>query len=51
MYSEVSCSGPGADKSKRVKWEKNLTTEELKQLEAKNFINQDGWIQGQPQVK
>ncbi|OAY42403.1 hypothetical protein MANES_09G177300v8 [Manihot esculenta] len=51
VYSEVSCSGPGADKSKRVKWEKNLTTEELKQLEAKNFINQDGWIQGQPQVK
>ncbi|KDP23394.1 hypothetical protein JCGZ_23227 [Jatropha curcas] len=50
-YSEVSCFGPGANKSRRVKWEKTLSTRDLKKLTNINhFINGDRWIQQQPQV-
>ncbi|XP_057999404.1 probable pectinesterase 29 [Hevea brasiliensis] len=52
VYSEVSCLGPGAKMSQRVKWEKKLLTEDLKKLTDLNkFINEDGWIQGQPRLK
>ena len=27
-YAEIGCIGPGADMSKRVKWEKNLSEED-----------------------
>ncbi|XP_015570382.1 probable pectinesterase 55 [Ricinus communis] len=48
-FSEVLCSGPGSDTSRRVKWEKNLTQKELNRLVNINkFINTDGWIQEQP---
>ncbi|KAK8650063.1 hypothetical protein V6N13_139713 [Hibiscus sabdariffa] len=48
VYGEVNCYGPGADKSKRVPWEKNLSPTDLKHLlKTKTFINQEGWIQRQ----
>ncbi|KAI6692339.1 hypothetical protein NL676_020049 [Syzygium grande] len=48
-YAENQCNGPGADMSKRVKWEKTLSSEELASLiDANTFINQDGWLQKQP---
>lgn len=50
-FAEVGCRGPGADTSKRVKWEKNLSSEDLNKLiDANNFINQDGWLQQQPKI-
>ncbi|KAK8545406.1 hypothetical protein V6N13_066692 [Hibiscus sabdariffa] len=49
VYGEVDCYGPGADKSKRVRWEKNLSPTDLKHLlKTKTFINQEGWLQKQP---
>ncbi|KAK7853860.1 putative pectinesterase 11 [Quercus suber] len=47
-YAEVDCYGPGANKSKRVKWEKTLSSEEVKKfIYAKLFLNQDNWIEEQ----
>ena len=47
-YAEVDCYGPGANKSKRVKWEKTLSSEEMKKfIYAKLFLNQDNWIEEQ----
>ncbi|KAL4636594.1 hypothetical protein ACB092_03G020000 [Castanea dentata] len=47
-YAEVECKGPGADMSKRVKWEKTLTAEQQKKfVDQKLFLNQDGWIEEQ----
>ncbi|KAM3703334.1 hypothetical protein ACJW31_04G088600 [Castanea mollissima] len=41
-YAEIGCTGPGADMSKRVKWEKNLSEEEVRQLVSiRLFINQE----------
>ncbi|KAK8481121.1 hypothetical protein V6N13_031667 [Hibiscus sabdariffa] len=51
VFAEVDCVGVGANKSKRVKWEKNLSPKELKYLLRSNiFINEEGWIQSQPKV-
>ncbi|KAL5565890.1 hypothetical protein UlMin_029054 [Ulmus minor] len=48
-FAEEGCSGPGANKSRRVKWEKSLTTQELDNLvNINNFINKDGWMEKQP---
>ncbi|KAF8019493.1 hypothetical protein BT93_G0240 [Corymbia citriodora subsp. variegata] len=48
-YAESQCTGPGADMSKRVKWEKTLSRAELAWLTNVNtFVNQDGWLQKQP---
>ncbi|XVE89551.1 hypothetical protein DITRI_Ditri20bG0005200 [Diplodiscus trichospermus] len=48
VYAEVECEGPGADNSKRVPWEKNLSAQELSYLlNINNFINKGGWIQRQ----
>ncbi|XP_018715959.2 probable pectinesterase 55 [Eucalyptus grandis] len=48
-YVETGCTGPGADMSGRVKWEKTLSNEELQSLaDANSFVNQDGWLQKQP---
>ncbi|XP_050220669.1 probable pectinesterase 29 [Mercurialis annua] len=52
IFSEVSCSGPGSNTSERVKWEKNLPLDELNKLVNINtFINEDGWIEGQPTIQ
>ncbi|XVE85288.1 hypothetical protein DITRI_Ditri17bG0079800 [Diplodiscus trichospermus] len=49
VYAEGECEGPGADKSKRVPWEKNLSPRDLSVLvNIDTFINEDGWIQTQP---
>ncbi|KAF8019491.1 hypothetical protein BT93_G0238 [Corymbia citriodora subsp. variegata] len=48
-YAENQCTGPGADMSKRVEWEKTLSRAELAWLTNVNtFVNQDGWLQKQP---
>ncbi|KAK4558259.1 hypothetical protein RGQ29_007845 [Quercus rubra] len=50
-YAEVNNSGPGADASKRVPWQKKLSTGELNQfLSVDRFINQEGWITKLPTV-
>ncbi|KAK4567860.1 hypothetical protein RGQ29_003578 [Quercus rubra] len=47
-YAEIGCIGPGADMSKRVKWEKNLSEEEVRQIvRVRLFINQEMWLQEQ----
>ncbi|XVE89550.1 hypothetical protein DITRI_Ditri20bG0005100 [Diplodiscus trichospermus] len=52
VYAEVDCEGPGADKSKRVPWEKNLSAQDLSYLvNVDNFINKGGWIQRQPMTR
>ncbi|KAL4325191.1 hypothetical protein GQ457_11G012640 [Hibiscus cannabinus] len=51
VFAEVDCIGVGANKSKRVTWEKNLSPKELKYLLKSNiFINEEGWIQSQPKA-
>ncbi|GMI84435.1 hypothetical protein like AT3G24130 [Hibiscus trionum] len=51
VYAEVDCEGPGADKYKRVPWEKNLSPEDLRYLlNPDTFINQEAWIQRQPKA-
>ncbi|KAF8018316.1 hypothetical protein BT93_H3265 [Corymbia citriodora subsp. variegata] len=48
-YAESECTGPQADKSKRVQWEKTLSGDELYNLiDVNKFINQDGWLYNQP---
>ncbi|KAK9996357.1 hypothetical protein SO802_021043 [Lithocarpus litseifolius] len=48
VFDEIGCTGPGADMSKRVKWEKNLSEEEVGQLVSiHRFINQEMWLQKQ----
>lgn len=34
--------------SKRVKWEKKLSDQEVNDLTSLAYINQDGWIEKQP---
>ncbi|CAI0551728.1 unnamed protein product [Linum tenue] len=51
VYVEADCRGPGADKSKRVPWEKNLDPRDpslLRQFSKEVFVDQDGWIANQP---
>ncbi|CAJ1971451.1 unnamed protein product [Sphenostylis stenocarpa] len=43
-YAEVNCSGPGANATGRVKWEKNLTSSQLMKFSLSSFINQEGWL-------
>ncbi|KAL1221164.1 putative pectinesterase 29 [Cardamine amara subsp. amara] len=48
-YAEVKCTGEGANKEKRVKWEKNLPPKEIKFLiDPKTFIDEDGWMGSLP---
>ncbi|KAF8019500.1 hypothetical protein BT93_G0241 [Corymbia citriodora subsp. variegata] len=48
-YTESQCIGLGANMSKRVKWEKTLSSKDLAGLTNVNaFVNQDGWLQKQP---
>ncbi|XP_012461991.2 probable pectinesterase 29 [Gossypium raimondii] len=49
VYAEVDCTGAGANKSKRVAWEKKLSSKDLSYLlNINTFINNGGWIQRQP---
>ena len=44
-FAEVDCQGPGASMSKRVKWVKTLSSEELEQLVTPElFIDQGNWL-------
>ncbi|KAM1262334.1 hypothetical protein ACFX2J_027283 [Malus domestica] len=44
-FSEVGCTGRGADMRHRVKWEKQLPPEEVAFLtNTASFIDQDGWL-------
>ncbi|KAL1208667.1 putative pectinesterase 10 [Cardamine amara subsp. amara] len=48
-FAEVKCTGEGANKEKRVKWEKNLTDKEIDFLiHPKTFIDEDGWMGSLP---
>ncbi|KAE8075666.1 hypothetical protein FH972_014360 [Carpinus fangiana] len=51
-FSEVQNTGPGADMSKRVNWEKHLPEETLgKLVNTISFINAERWIENQPSYK
>jgi pectinesterase len=44
-YSEYKCTGPGADRSKRVAWSRELTDEEAENYTiAKILGGSDGWV-------
>nr|KYP50009.1 putative pectinesterase 29 [Cajanus cajan] len=43
-FAEYGNSGPGADKSKRVSWMKNLDSETINMLASTSFIDKEGWI-------
>ncbi|CAN1161640.1 Probable pectinesterase 55 [Linum perenne] len=49
-YAEISCSGPGSDMSKRVRWEKRIDpgSRTANQFSRQLFVDQDGWIDRQP---
>ncbi|KAK9949213.1 hypothetical protein M0R45_004746 [Rubus argutus] len=48
-FSEAKCRGPGADMSRRIPWEKNLSDDEIIYLtNIASFINQDRWLEKQP---
>ncbi|MFT3787375.1 MAG: pectinesterase family protein [Tepidisphaeraceae bacterium] len=43
-YAEFQCTGPGADRSKRVPWAKELTPGEAAKLDAKSVLaGKDNW--------
>lgn len=39
-YAEYNCSGPGANPAARVKWSKQLNSEEVKQYTLKNILGE-----------
>ncbi|KAL5848591.1 hypothetical protein ACOSQ4_006604 [Xanthoceras sorbifolium] len=47
-FAEHGCYGPGSDTSDRVRWEKKLSSDEVKQLTSISFIDNEGWLQKQP---
>ncbi|XP_058745631.1 probable pectinesterase 29 [Vicia villosa] len=47
-FVEEGCTGPGADKSKRVKWMKSLSGPELDKFLSISFVDQEGWISKLP---
>jgi pectinesterase len=42
--------GPGADKSKRVKWMKHLSGHELDKFLNISYIDEEGWISELPKT-
>ncbi|XP_058747088.1 probable pectinesterase 55 [Vicia villosa] len=49
-FVEEGCTGPGADKSKRVEWMKHLSGDELDKFLSLSFIDQEGWISKLPPI-
>uniref|UniRef100_A0A7N0UZW5 pectinesterase n=1 Tax=Kalanchoe fedtschenkoi TaxID=63787 RepID=A0A7N0UZW5_KALFE len=47
-YVESDCKGAHYDTSKRIPWLKNFTSTQLADFTRDKFINQDGWIEKQP---
>ncbi|KAK3441532.1 hypothetical protein EUGRSUZ_B01686 [Eucalyptus grandis] len=47
-FAEVRCTGEGASKSGRVKWMKDLPSQEVQYFLSNDFISQDGWLKNQP---
>ncbi|THU69025.1 hypothetical protein C4D60_Mb08t10000 [Musa balbisiana] len=49
-FAESGCTGPGSDLSGRVKWEKQLSDDELKKFIDISYIDGEGWLDAQPPV-
>ncbi|GMY26826.1 probable pectinesterase 29 [Fagus crenata] len=47
-YVEHGCYGPGANTSKRVKWLKTMSVNDLQQFTSISFIDNEGWLNNQP---
>ncbi|KAG9135087.1 hypothetical protein Leryth_011586 [Lithospermum erythrorhizon] len=47
-YGEYKCSGPGANRSKRVTWSKSLTKDEAAPFLTKGMIGGRGWLRPSP---
>ncbi|KAK9919979.1 hypothetical protein M0R45_028549 [Rubus argutus] len=47
-FSEEKCSGPGANMSNRVEWEKQLSDQVINLTNTTYFISQEGWMDEQP---
>ncbi|CAH9071762.1 unnamed protein product [Cuscuta epithymum] len=50
-FAEQECSGPGAERSGRVKWVAELRGDELDKFTSLSYIDEDGWLRGLPQNK
>ncbi|KAK9692156.1 hypothetical protein RND81_09G244500 [Saponaria officinalis] len=49
VFAEEGCRGDGANRSKRVRWEKRLSNKEVESLvNVDVFINNDGWLNKLP---
>ncbi|THU69027.1 hypothetical protein C4D60_Mb08t10030 [Musa balbisiana] len=48
LLEESGCTGPGSDLSGRVKWEKQLSDDELKKFIDISYIDGEGWLEAQP---
>ena len=46
IYAEVKCRGEGSGTSKRVAWEKIITS--IEKYSRSSFIDQDNWINTLP---
>ncbi|KAJ6402820.1 hypothetical protein OIU84_014849 [Salix udensis] len=48
FYSEYKCYGPGADRSKRVGWSRNLSDDDAAPLLTKDMIGGSSWLRPAP---
>ncbi|XP_020086731.1 probable pectinesterase 29 [Ananas comosus] len=47
-FAESNCTGLGANRSQRVKWEKALDPKQLEYFVSNTFIDKEGWLAQQP---